>query len=319
MAARTAVIVAHQYDIHAHAVRYQVEQLGGSGRVVDIQAFTKQYDLTGHLGQDATTCSLRDRQGGADLDLSEVTGLWWRRPFPLGQNRKRSTIDDVEAAVISERRSAVMGSLDAFVPNAFNNPGRSQAATHKPTQLLRARELGLVIPETLITSNPDEARNFIESLDGDAIYKMFNGTSLGAFGTRHVQETDLEHLDRLSFCPVIFQRFVKGSFDLRVLVIGDKVFAGRIEYDDPAEVYDSRFVPTQVSPHVLPPEVEERLVRLVQSFGLVYSAIDLRFSDELGYVFFESNPEGQFLWIEVEADLPISREIALRLLEQRRF
>jgi hypothetical protein len=45
----------------------------------------------------------------------------------------------------------------------------------------------------------------------------------------------------------------------------------------------------------------------------VYSAIDLRYGSGGEYTFFELNPEGQYLWTEIEAGLPISAEIARRL------
>jgi hypothetical protein len=39
-------------------------------------------------------------------------------------------------------------------------------------------------------------------------------------------------------------------------------------------------------------------------------------SDKNGLYFFEMNPEGQHLWTEIEAKLPISNEIAKRLFSK---
>jgi glutathione synthase/RimK-type ligase-like ATP-grasp enzyme len=122
-------------------------------------------------------------------------------------------------------------------------------------------------------------------------------------------------LDRLTGCPAIFQEFVDGDFDVRAIVVGDQVFAARLRYDPLEEIIDTRFVPTTIEPITLPPEITDRLVAMVAGFGLVYSAVDLRYSPDRGFVFFESNPEGQYLWIEIEADLMISDAIAGRLLE----
>jgi hypothetical protein len=49
---------------------------------------------------------------------------------------------------------------------------------------------------------------------------------------------------------------------------------------------------------------------MMDRLGLVYGTADLRYNADLGYVFFELNPEGQYLWTEIEAGLPISRAIA---------
>ncbi|ACB95465.1 ATP-grasp domain-containing protein [Beijerinckia indica] len=311
---RKAVIVSHQADIHAHAVRHELEKLGSLVRVIDLQAFTREFDLATQIKLGSASGMIRDGKTGESLDLASITGLWWRRPFPLTRE-KVTTSSKLDITIANERRAAIIGSLDAFVRNAFNDLGRSQQAAHKPTQLLRASRIGLKVPDTLITNNPEEAEAFIKSLHGRVVYKMLSGTSLGAYGTRHFKDGDFRHLDRLSTCPAIFQRYVKGAYDLRTIVIGNDVFTGRIDYDETLDTPDTRFVPTKVSPFQLPAEVTEKLVQLVQSFGLVYSAVDMRYSPEDGYVFFESNPEGQFLWIEIEADLPISAAIAQRLLK----
>ena len=49
---------------------------------------------------------------------------------------------------------------------------------------------------------------------------------------------------------------------------------------------------------------------MMDRLGLVNGTADLRYNADLGYVFFELNPEGQYLWTEIEAGLPISRAIA---------
>jgi glutathione synthase/RimK-type ligase-like ATP-grasp enzyme len=143
---------------------------------------------------------------------------------------------------------------------------------------------------------------------------MFNGSPIGLYGTRRLEEEDRDNLHRLQGCPAIFQEYIEGEYDIRVAVVGNDVFAARLSYEPLDDVLDTRFVETSISPCSLPPEIADRLTEFVAGFGLVYSAIDLRYSKERGYVFFESNPEGQYLWIEIEAELPISRAIAERLV-----
>jgi hypothetical protein len=47
---------------------------------------------------------------------------------------------------------------------------------------------------------------------------------------------------------------------------------------------------------------------MMDRLGLVYGTADLRYNADLGYVYFELNPE--YLWNEIEAGLPIGRAIA---------
>jgi glutathione synthase/RimK-type ligase-like ATP-grasp enzyme len=314
---KKAIVVAHQNDIHAHAVRHAARSLGAEIHILDIQEFTISYNLRTRIGKSKskTTLEIPFRQSRGTLDLATISGIWWRRPYPYANQRRSDIPGNIFTTVQGERRVAIMGSLDCFIGNAFNDPGRSRQASHKPTQLIRARDIGLTIPDTLITNDADAVKEFVDSVAGRAIYKMFRGTSFGFFGTRPFGELDFSNLDRLQTCPAIFQEYIEGEYDIRVIVVGDKIFAARLAYDQSSEIIDTRLLHTEIAAYELPSDIENKLVQLVKSFGLVYSAIDMRYSNELGYVFFELNPEGQFLWIEIEADLPISHEIAAQLLK----
>jgi hypothetical protein len=311
---KTAVVVSHPVDVHAHAVKTAVERLGCAAYVLDVQAFTTAFDLETTIDMRSSDLRIRSRANHGRLELNEIAGLWWRRPYPPAGNFRQDKPHNIFTVVRDERRSALIGSLNALIPNAFNDPGRSRQASHKPMQLERARKLGLRIPETLITNDADAVREFDERMGHRTIYKMFNGSPFGLYGTRRLQQEDLKSLRRLQSCPAIFQEYIEGEYDIRAVVVDDKVFAARLKYEPLKETIDTRFVDTEVSEYTLPQDVEDRLVRFVAETGLVYSAIDMRYSHDLGYVFFESNPEGQYLWLEIEAGLNISHAIAERLV-----
>jgi hypothetical protein len=311
---RTAIVVAPRDDLHAHAVRQAASRLGGSICILDAQEYVDACNLSVRIGKAQTRMGIVGYPDPGQIDFAAVSGVWWRRPYPPAPRHGGDTRDGMAAAIAFERRAAMMGSLDCSIENAFNDLGCSRQASHKPTQLVRARDIGLTIPETLITNDADAAMAFLASVNGKAIYKMFGGVPFGPYGTRRFEEEDLANLETLRACPTIFQEYIDGEYDIRATVVGEKVFAARLAYDRCCDIIDTRFVETKISPCSLPREIEAKLVKLVKSFGLVYSAIDMRYSKDLGYVFFESNPEGQYLWIEIETDLQISHEIALRLL-----
>jgi hypothetical protein len=309
-----AVIVAPAADVHAQAVCAELRALSVEPQILDVEEFTVSYDLTAAVGaRSAPRLEMQFRDSHARLSSEEISGLWWRRPaMPLDAYRTDRSHGVMNIAR-AERRSALIGSLTGFLSNAFNDPGCSRQAAHKPAQLVRAKLLGLQIPQTLVSNDPAAVLTFHEQLNGRTVYKMFNGSPFGLYGTRRLESADLEHLEHLQTGPAIFQECVDGEFDVRATVVGDEVFAAKLEHDRDEAVVDTRFVAARISPLTLPAEIERRLVRYVLEAGLVYSAIDLRYHAERGYVFFEANPEGQYLWIEREAGLPISRAIARRL------
>jgi glutathione synthase/RimK-type ligase-like ATP-grasp enzyme len=67
-------------------------------------------------------------------------------------------------------------------------------------------------------------------------------------------------------------------------------------------------------PYELPPDVNDRLLRLMDRFGLNYGAIDIIVTPEKRHVFLEVNPVGEFFWLERCPGLGISSAIADVLL-----
>jgi hypothetical protein len=61
-------------------------------------------------------------------------------------------------------------------------------------------------------------------------------------------------------------------------------------------------------------DISRAVHSLVAQLGLTYAAVDLRYIKAGEFVFFEINPEGQYLWIEIETDILISAAIAKVLM-----
>jgi glutathione synthase/RimK-type ligase-like ATP-grasp enzyme len=205
--------------------------------------------------------------------------------------------------------------LAAAVPNFINDVGASRRASHKVSQLDAARRVGLRVPATLITNCPEAARQFASSLKDGCVYKTFTGCDFGFFETRKLESAeDFAELALIEECPLIFQEHVSGDFDVRATVVGDEVFAAEIHFKHGRHPVDGRVDRVPIREHRFPADVALRIARLVRDYGLTYGAVDLRFDSSAGYSFFELNPEGQFLWVEIEAGLGICDALARRLL-----
>ena len=73
-------------------------------------------------------------------------------------------------------------------------------------------------------------------------------------------------------------------------------------------------------PYELPKEIEERLLGLLNLFGLEFGTIDIILTPEGRYVFLEANPLGSFSWLETnlwDRSSPISGAVADILLRSR--
>jgi D-alanine-D-alanine ligase-like ATP-grasp enzyme len=64
----------------------------------------------------------------------------------------------------------------------------------------------------------------------------------------------------------------------------------------------------------LPADIRDKVSGFMAEAGLIYSCIDFIVTPEGRYVFLESNPRGQYLWIEHYTGMPITEAIADALM-----
>ncbi len=256
------------------------------------------------------------------IDLKEIHSVWYRRPRQ--SNPSPDLIDSgARDFVIVESRETLEGLwriLPAFWVSA---PDKITKAESKIYQLINAVELGFVIPSTLITNNPKEVEIF--NLDCESIiYKplkkgrIVRGDNVSYIYTSKVDQLQDQNFENVEYSPSLFQSNIKKYIDVRVTVVGEKVFAAEIHSQEIDEAkQDWRRVEVERihhAVHTLPYEVEIKCVSLVKKLGLKFGAIDLVLTKSREYIFLEINPNGQWAWIqELCPDLRI-REALIDLL-----
>jgi len=140
-----------------------------------------------------------------------------------------------------------------------------------------------------------------------------------------VKPEDLADLSGLSICPATFQELVPKSLEIRVTVVGQRVMSASIDSQvSERAAHDWRRDGVRMledwRPYQLPPEIEEKILHLMDYFSLNYGAIDIILTPDAKHIFIELNPCGEFFWLERTPGLPISGAIAELLLghSQRR-
>ena len=305
-------ILSHADDVHAQAVVAELDRLGAESAIVDLGAFPSRSRLRAEYGPGRPARFTLDGggAGGAALDLGACRSVWWRRPQPFGLDGVAGGVDARFA--YNECAEAFDGLWHALDATWINPPLLDEAAHKKTYQLKVAADVGLDLPRTLVTNDPDAARAFAASLGrGGAVYKPFSATAEAWRETRVVGPEELARLDRVRHAPVIFQEYVPGV-DLRVTVVGERVFPAAIDARGSSYPTDFRMAMDEVvvRPTTLPEPVERGLLVLMRRLGLVYGAADFRRTDDDRHVFLEVNPAGQWLFVEVETGQLIARAIA---------
>lgn len=260
---------------------------------------------------------------GARIPLEAIRAVWLRRCFPP------ALPDDIDPILrpgcIAEAQASLDVLFDALSgARLLDPPRRISAAGNKGTQLRLAAALGVRIPRTIVTNDPDQVRRLFEDVSGRMVTKMLTALShsMGKaplfVHTSAVTETDLQDLDGLRYCPMVFQEQVDKDVELRVAYVGGRFFAGEIDASESTTgTVDWRLAGTAECgwrPSQLPEEDEQKLDALMKALGLRFGAIDLIRTPRGEHVFLEVNPVGEWGMLERDAGLPISDEIAKELL-----
>jgi glutathione synthase/RimK-type ligase-like ATP-grasp enzyme len=178
----------------------------------------------------------------------------------------------------------------------------------KPYQAQSILRHGFSTPATLVTNDPDQVLDFVDR-HGSVVYKSISGVR--SIVTAFDASKDRVRLQHLRWCPVQFQEQIDGP-DVRVHVVGDEVFAAKVD----SEAIDYRYARAQVghdarlTPYQLPDAVADACVALATDLDLPFSGVDLKMAEDGRVVCFEVNPSPGFSWYEQEAGLPISAAVA---------
>lgn len=245
------------------------------------------------------------RVGERRLLASEVDAVWWRRPLAPQLPEDLPPREALWAA--GEAQAAIEGFWRSVDAHWVNPPLANAAADCKPEQLRRASAFGFDVPASLVSNDGDVARAFAGAHER-VICKTLRegavpvGVRREAFYTELLNAEDLAALSHLGPEPYLFQELVEKRYDIRVTVIGEQVFACRIESQDHEQARtDWRKADAEALAHTveeLPVEISSRCVALARSYDLRFAAIDLARRSDGGYTFFELNPNGQWAWIE---------------------
>jgi glutathione synthase/RimK-type ligase-like ATP-grasp enzyme len=269
----------------------------------------------GRLGADARLLDQRDIRRAA-IEIDAATGGASGMVTVAG-----GTIDlrTVGAAYIRPQQSSAGGGradaaliawADLTRAGVVNRPAAMAANNSKPYQLGLIARIGFDVPDTLVTTDPEQARRF-RRRHGRVIYKSVSGIRSIV---SQLDEADLERLADVANGPTQFQQHVAGD-DVRVHVVDQEVFAtcARSPADDYR--YASHADATlELTMAEIPAAIADRCRAASRAMGLPVAGIDLRHTPDDRWVCFEVNPSPAFTFYEHATGQPIGAAIAHLLI-----
>jgi glutathione synthase/RimK-type ligase-like ATP-grasp enzyme len=196
-------------------------------------------------------------------------------------------------------------------------------ASSKMLQLKVARDVGFHVPDTCFSNRKEDVLDFaaryeyiiLKSIENDNVW--LNDTFEYVFYSCRVQSESLREQSGAAFSQTVnyVQNYIAKAFELRITVVENEIFSCKIDSqsldEDKGKVdwrqgYDHGL---KYGKYDLPPDMAAKCRLFLQKMELNFGCFDLVVTPDCDYVFLECNPNGQWLWIEQETGLEISKAI----------
>lgn len=249
----------------------------------------------------------------------QVRSVWTRRIWQ--PELTPDLAPQFREACLRESQATLIGFWDSLrSAHWLDNLAQIETAKNKLLQLRLASEIGLMIPPTLVTNNPESARKFFLQVEGKMVSKLLTAIAHSMESpdwflyTSKVQEEDLKSAESLRYCPMVFQAEIPKQLELRIVFVNRQVFVGALEasqYNDLTVDWRRPGInPGAWQHHTLPDSLIKQIQVFMERLGLNFGAFDFILTPSGEYVFLELNPMGEWGMLERDLDLPISTAIA---------
>lgn len=235
--------------------------------------------------------------------------IWIRRPDHPTHNPNVSEADKKFAEM--EYRSfyhSLAYTLETLPVWCINKFSAARFIHNKAVQLRLARTCGLRVPRTLLSNRPGRIRAFLDDKSKRAIGKGFtphvwqreNEGSVSVTETFELTPDRLPSDEVLTYAPGIYQDMVAKQFDIRMVLMGHRVYSFALH--NPKKALDWRQdaglgnVKVEIVP--TPPDVEKGILAFAQKAQICFGSVDFAVDKDGQWWFLEINEQGQFLWLD---------------------
>ena len=284
-------------EAHARHMGQALRAAGASVNYLDTTQFPARLRLSWcPQTAEGTLCF----ESGDRLSLRDIHSVFWRS---LGEPAI-APLDPALQPVARQDAASLLRSLIRACPARWVNSWQAyDFHKEKPRQLQRVHALGIPIPETLVTNDPQEVLAFAQRRDRLIFKPVYGGAHTRQLTPEHLDAARLRHV--LGLAPVTLQTYIPGT-NLRTYVVGDAVYAAEIR----SAALDFREdAQTELIPVALSEAAQRQCVAIARALGLTWTAIDWRQPPDGDWVFLEANPSPMFLFFEQRTGYPITQAL----------
>ncbi|MDR1511294.1 MAG: grasp-with-spasm system ATP-grasp peptide maturase [Endomicrobium sp.] len=269
------------------------------------------------------------------IKSGDIWQVWYRRGGVNFRQKKLPVFaGDKTVNLVFEKylRLENTGILDfinyTFLPKSLNN--QSYSTVNKMEVLHKALQVGLTIPNTLLTSCKSSLNDFLVKNDNKLITKAaIESLILNSQKYRFYAYTTPINNKLLNKYPEniplsFFQKQIDKLFEIRTFMLDNRFYSMAIFSQQNSKTkldfrhYDDE-KPNRNVPFKLPKEIEKKLSNLMKSLNLNSGSIDLIYGKDKQFYFLEINPIGQFGMTSYPCNYYLEKKIALFLASKDRL
>lgn len=257
---------------------------------------------------------------GITLPVTDVWVVWHRRggKYKIDLPSSASPLHYELLAYLKAEGRAFREGLPSFFPSALHLDHPDAIGLNKLDVLHRASQVGLHVPQTLITNCRSEVIQFANECGGSIIAKSLYETNEFTVGDdRYIINTQSIDPEKLpaSFYVTLFQEELQKDYELRVFCLEEQLYGMAIfsQLDEQTRVDFRNYNvqrPNRVVPYEVPEALGKQIRQLLRQLSLTNGSVDLVRTLAGEYVFLEVNPTGQFSMVSEPCNYHLEQRMA---------
>jgi ATP-GRASP peptide maturase of grasp-with-spasm system len=267
------------------------------------------------------------------INLNDIDAYWYRRgdftispKIPRLKDRKFGS--NYRKHIFYENK-ALYDFLINHLKNKIFSIGDINLCqnVNKNINVQKAKELGLDIPESIITTDKSDVVEFhkkFKNIITKSIDHTFSYSDNKRIYQSYTESITPEIIDQMpdKFQATLFQQEIKKKIEVRSFYLKGKFYSMAIfSQNDNQTSTDFRVYndnkPNRNVPFQLPKEIETKLNKLMQALKYESGSIDIIYGIDKKFYFLEINPIGQFSMVSFPCNYYLEKEIALQLINKK--
>lgn len=292
------LILGSDEDIHARHLKNALIQKGVAVNYLNTRLFPSQLQISFYPDNYAGYLQFSN---GKELAFHDIKSVFWRTFYGVGVADLKDSYQQTVA--VNDAMSLLRSFMQGCSAKWVNSWQAYEFHKEKPLQLSKAKQIGLTIPATIITNQPNKVNEFVSHYKKVIFKPVYGGSHTQFITDAHLEPKRMSLA--LSLCPITLQEYIPGT-NIRTYVIGDFVCSAEIRSDslDFREDGKAELVPVEI-----PEFIQQQSVAVTKAFMLEWTAIDWRLKPNGEYVFLEANFSPMFLHFERMTGFPISEKL----------